>query len=83
MTFRHSYRKNGTLKSDGLNTCFQFSEPRIGSLKSDRVNGPLRGLIMYGGNLEPRAPYDFPPTVSTREDLIDSPGYEVGMMVNK
>ena len=41
MTFRHSHYKNGTLKSDRLNTCFQFSEPRIGSLKLDRVNGPL------------------------------------------
>ena len=40
MTFRHSHHKNGTLKSDRLNACFQFLEPTIGSLKSDRVNGP-------------------------------------------
>ena len=33
MTFRHSHHKSGTLKSD----CFQLSEPRIGSLKLDRV----------------------------------------------
>ena len=39
---------------------------------------------MYGGNLEPRAPCDFQPTVSPScEDLIDSPGYEVGTVVNK
>ena len=33
--------KNISLKSDGLNACLQFSEQRIGSLKSDGVNGPL------------------------------------------
>ena len=40
---RHVYGvdKNGTLKLDRLNACVQFSEPRIGSLKADRVNGPL------------------------------------------
>ena len=42
MTFRHSPHKNGTLKSYRLNACFQFLEPKIGSLKTDRVNGPLR-----------------------------------------
>ena len=31
MTFRHSHHENGILKSDRLNACFQFSEPRIGS----------------------------------------------------
>ena len=33
--------KNGTLKLDRLNACVHFSEPRIGTLKADRVNGPL------------------------------------------
>ena len=41
MTFRHSHHKNGTLKSDRLNACFQFLEPKIGSLKTDGVNEPL------------------------------------------
>ena len=40
--FRHSHHKNGTLKSDRLNACSQFSEPIIGSLNSDRVNGPIQ-----------------------------------------
>ena len=46
MTFRHSHHKNGTLKLDRLNACFQFSEPRIGSLKSDCVNRPLHHKIL-------------------------------------
>ena len=41
MTFRHPHHKNGTLKSDHLNTCFQFLKPNIESLKTDCVNGPL------------------------------------------
>ena len=41
ITFGHSHHKNGTLKSARLSAYFQFSERRIGSLKSDRVNGPL------------------------------------------
>ena len=40
MTFRHSHHKSRTMKSDRLNDCFQFLEPKIGSLKTDRVNGP-------------------------------------------
>ena len=40
MTFRLFHHKNGTLKSDRLNACFQILEPNIGSLKTDRVNGP-------------------------------------------
>ena len=39
-TLPTSHHKNGTLKSYRLNAGFQFSEPRIGSLKSDRVKGP-------------------------------------------
>ena len=34
-----SDHKNGTLKSERMNAYFQFSEPKIRSLKSDRVNG--------------------------------------------
>ena len=47
MTFRHFHHKNWTLKLDRLNACFQFSEPRIGSLKSDRVNGPLKAFFDF------------------------------------
>ena len=45
MTFRHSHHKNGTLKSDRLNTCFQFLELKIGSLKTDRLKGPLERYL--------------------------------------
>ena len=37
--------KNGTLKSDRLNGCVQFSKPRMESLKLDSVNGPSSMLI--------------------------------------
>ena len=46
MTFRHFHHKNGTLKSDRLNACFQFLEPKIGSLKTDLVNGPQMRLLV-------------------------------------
>ena len=42
MTFRHSHHKNETLKSDRVNACFQFLEPKIESLQTNRVNGPLK-----------------------------------------
>ena len=37
-------KKTLTTKSDRLNASFQFSKPRIESLKLDRVNGPLECL---------------------------------------
>ena len=40
------HRENGTSKSDRLNACVQFSEPRIGFLKSNRANGPIEYLKM-------------------------------------
>ena len=46
MTFRHSHHKNGTLKSDHLNACFQFLKKKIGSLKTDNLNGPLEGDLI-------------------------------------
>ena len=47
MTFRDSYHKNGALKSDRLNACLQFSEPRIGSLKSDLVKSDTCPQRLY------------------------------------
>ena len=41
ITFGHSHHKNGALKLDRLNACFQFLEPKFGSLETDRLNGPL------------------------------------------
>ena len=34
------HRQKGTLKLDRSNPCVHFLEPRIRTLKSDRVNGP-------------------------------------------
>ena len=48
MTFRHSHHKNGILKSERLNVCFQFLEPTIGSCERALTEAcrTVHGVIM-------------------------------------